>query len=125
MKTRSLWHSFQCAFAGLRDLLADGRNARIHVVVAVTVVAVGAWLGISRTEWAILALTIGTVLAAEAVNSSIEHLVDLVSPEHHDLAGRAKDCAAAAVLLLAVAAIISGLLIFGPPFLSAMRNLVS
>jgi diacylglycerol kinase len=122
MKTRSLWHSFQCACAGLRDVLRHGRNARIHVAVAVAVLMAGGWLEISRAEWAILALTMGVVLAAEAGNTSIEHLVDLVSPEHHELARRAKDCAAAAVLLLVLAAVVVGLLILGPPLATTIRT---
>lgn len=120
MKTRSLWHSFACAFAGLRDVVRGGRNAKIHVVVSVAVIAAGFWLNISRTDWAILLLTIGAVFAAEAMNTAIETMVDLVSPEHHDLARRAKDCAAAAVLVLVIVAVAVGLVILGPLLASAI-----
>lgn len=121
MKTRSLCHSFACAFAGLRDVVRDGRNARILVGIGILVIAIGFWLSISRTEWAILLLTIGAVFAAEAANSALESAVDLASPEHHELARRAKDCAAGAVLILAIAAIAIGLLILGPPLAKALR----
>ncbi|TXT36369.1 MAG: diacylglycerol kinase [Planctomycetota bacterium] len=115
MKTRSLWHSFACAFAGLRDVVRSGRNAKIHVVIALAVVAAGFCLKITRTEWAILLLTIGAVFAAEAANTALESVVDLVSPDHHDLARRAKDCAAGAVLVMAITAVAVGLLVLGPP----------
>ncbi len=115
MKTTSLWHSLRCGFVGLWDVLKSGRNAKIHVGVTLFVVATGLCLPLSRTEWAVLVLTIGAVVAAEAANTAIEHVVDLVSPDHHDLARRAKDTAAGAVLVLALAAIVIGLLILGPP----------
>lgn len=115
MRTRSLWHSFVCAFAGLRDVVRGGRNAKIHVVIAVVVIAAGFSLDISRTDWAILLLTIGAVFAAESANTALESVVDLASPEHHELARRAKDCAAGAVLVMAIAAVAVGLLVLGPP----------
>lgn len=121
MKTRSLWHSFECAFAGLIAVVRGGRNAKIHVGVALAVIVVGCCLRISRTDWAILVLTIGAVFSAEAANTAIESVVDLVSPEHHDLARRAKDCAAGAVFVLAVAAVVVGLMILGPPLAAAIR----
>ena len=121
VKTRSLWHSFACAFAGLRDVVRGGRNAKIHFVIALTVIAAGFCLNISRTDWAILLLTIGAVFAAEAANTALESVVDLASPEHHDLARRAKDCAAGAVLVMAIAAVAVGLLILGPPLASAIE----
>lgn len=120
MKTRSLWHSFACAFSGLRDVVRGGRNAKIHIVIALVVIATGLWLKISRTDWAILLLTIGAVFAAEAANTALESVVDLVSPDHHELARRAKDCAAAAVLMLAIMAVAVGLLILGPPLATAI-----
>lgn len=121
MKTRSLRHSFACALAGLRDTLRVGRNAKIHVGVALAVIVAGFGLNISRTEWAILLLTIGAVFAAEAANTAVESVVDLVSPDHHDLARRAKDCAAGAVLVMAIAAVAVGLLVLGPPLAKVIR----
>ena len=120
MKTRSLWHSFACAFAGLRDVVRTGRNAKIHVGVALAVIVAGCCLKITLTDWAILALTIGAVFSAEAANTAIESVVDLVSPEHHDLARRAKDCAAGAVFVLVIAAVVIGLMILGPPLATAI-----
>ena len=68
------------------------------------VVALGVSVRISRLEWALLALAIGAVWAAEALNTGIEFVVDLVSPDHHELAGKAKDVAAAGVLLASLSA---------------------
>ena len=112
MKTRSLLHSFRCAFTGLWDVIRSGRNAKIHFVIAACVIAAGFWLNLARIDWTVLILTIGVVCAAEAANTAIEHLVDLVSPEHHELARRAKDAAAASVLIMAIAASVIGLLLF-------------
>lgn len=122
MKTRSLWHSFRCAFTGFRDVLDGGRNAKIHLGIATAVIIAALWLDLSRTDWAILLLTIGAVFSAEAANTAIESVVDLVSPEHHELARRAKDCAAAAVLALVIAAVVVGLVILGPPLVSGCRS---
>ena len=117
-KSNSLWQSFRCAFAGIRDVIKVGRNAKIQFVIAAIVVTASLWLPLSRTDWAILSLTIGAIIAAEAANTAIEFVVDLVSPDHHELARRAKDAAAGAVLILAMIAVIVGGLILGPPLFS-------
>lgn len=106
--------SFKYAFQGLKDLFRSQPNARIHVAVAILVVAMGIWLQLNTAEWAIISLCIAWVLAAEAFNTAIEYLTDLVSPDYHILAGKTKDAAAAAVLLSAVGAAAAGLWILGP-----------
>jgi len=106
--------SFRYAFAGLGYLVRTQPNTRIHLAMAVTVVALGLWLGLPARDWAVLALTVGLVLTAEAFNTALETLVDLVSPEPHPLARTAKDVSAAAVTLAAVAAVVVGLLVLGP-----------
>lgn len=70
------------------------------------------FFGITRTEWIVIILCIGVVIAAELFNTAIEKLVDLVSPERHPIAGQVKDIAAGAVLVCAVAAAIIGIIIF-------------
>ncbi|MEJ2560322.1 MAG: diacylglycerol kinase family protein [Anaerolineae bacterium] len=107
--------SFKYAFAGLWYVFRTQRNARIHLLVATIIVAVGLWLGLNRTEWAIIALTIGMVLAAEAFNTVAEAVVDLAAAEYHPLAKVAKDVAAGAVVLMVIAAVVVGALILGPP----------
>lgn len=111
---RNLLMAFVYAGAGIRHFLRQ-RNARIHLLAAVGVVAVAAWLGVSRVEWAALILCIGMVIAAEAFNSAIEAMVDLLSPDIHPSAKTAKDVAAGAVLIAAIAAAVVGVLILGPP----------
>ncbi len=110
---RKRLRSFRYAGAGIRRLLRED-NARIHAAAAVVAVALGAWLGLSLTEWAAVVLCIGMVLAAEAVNSAIESLCDLVSPGYDEHIKHAKDLAAGAVLLLAAAAAAVGALVFLP-----------
>ncbi len=106
--------SFRYAFQGLADLFGNELNARIHAFFAVAAVAAGLFFQISATEWAIVSLCIGSVIALEAMNTALERLTDLVSPEHHPLAGRAKDAAAASVFVAAIAAAAAGLFIFLP-----------
>jgi diacylglycerol kinase len=106
--------SFGFAFKGVSTLFRSQPNARIHLVAMVLAIGMGFCLKISVTEWALVALCIGAVLAAEAFNSALEFLTDLVSPNYHELAGKTKDVAAAGVLLTACGAAASGLLIFGP-----------
>jgi diacylglycerol kinase (ATP) len=106
--------SFVYAGAGFRRCWREERNFRIHFTVGILVVIAGVLLDITRMEWIAVALCIGIVPAAELVNSAIERLTNLISPANHPLAGAAKDMAAAAVLLLAIAAAAVGLLIFVP-----------
>ena len=70
--------------------------------------------GLSQTEWMAVVIVIGAVLSAEAINSSIESLADLVSPEYNEAIKKTKDLAAGAVLIMAIAAAIVGSIIFFP-----------
>jgi len=78
------------------------------------VIIAGLYFGIERWEWAILTGCITLVIAAEALNTAIEFLTDLASPEYHPLAGKAKDTAAAAVLFCAIGAVVIGIIVFWP-----------
>jgi diacylglycerol kinase len=93
------------------------RNFKVHCGVLLGVVLMGLWLKVGLGEWAMVALAAGLVLQAELVNTALEAIVDHVSPEFHALAKVAKDCAAGAVLVSALAAVIVGLLIFLPKLL--------
>jgi len=106
--------SFKFAFAGIKEVMFYQHNARVHLLVAVFAVLMGWLLHISSIEWCFIVLAIGLVLFAEAVNTAIEHFVDLVSPEHQALAGKIKDIAAGAVLICAITALVIGLIIFLP-----------
>ena len=111
---RARANSFVYAFRGLATLLRREHNAWIHLALATAAVAVGAWWRIERWEWAAVAFAVTGVLAAEAINTAVETLADAVKPERHPLVGRAKDLAAAAVLLAAAGAAAVGLIVFGP-----------
>jgi diacylglycerol kinase len=115
MRSRNLAESFRFACAGLWYALRTQRNTRIHLAIAAGAIALGLWLGLSYTQWAVLALTIGFVLVSEMLNTVAETLVDLISPGYHPLAKVVKDVTAAAVLLGAIIAVIVGLLVLGPP----------
>lgn len=106
--------SFRYALNGVRLLIQKEHNAWIHCFAAVCVVTAGFLLGLSEMEWIAAVIVIGAVLAAEAVNSAIEALADLVSPDYNEAIKRTKDLAAGAVLITAIAAAIVGLIIFYP-----------
>jgi diacylglycerol kinase len=105
--------SFGHALRGLA-VFARQPNARIHIVAAVLVTALCWWLQIDVLEWLFIILAIVVVLAAEALNTALEYVVDLVSPERHPLARDAKDVAAAAVLICSVGAAIIGVMVLVP-----------
>lgn len=107
--------SFRYAFAGIGYVIRTQPNAWIHAVISLGVIILGAWLDLARIEWALIVLAMGVVWAAEIMNSAIEAVVDLVSPEPHPLAKVAKDCAAGAVFVTAIMAVVVGLLVLGPP----------
>jgi diacylglycerol kinase (ATP) len=104
--------SFACAFRGLWRLVATQWNARFHAVATVLVVAAGFKAHLCREEWALVALAIGLVWAAEGVNTAIEFALDRVSPEAHPLVRDAKDIAAGAVLAAAITAVVIGAIVF-------------
>jgi undecaprenol kinase len=108
--------SFRYALQGIR-FAWQGRNFRIQCFIALIVIVTGAWTKLSFTEWMIVFLLIGLVLSFEIFNSAIESIVNFVSPEFHPLAGKIKDLAAGAVLVMSIAAAIIGLIIFVPHFL--------
>lgn len=106
--------SFRYAFRGAADLFASQPNARIHLAAAAAAIGAGFWLKISPSEWLAVLVCIALVFSLEAANTAIEYLTDLVSPDFHPLAGKAKDAAAAAVLLAAIGAATVGAVIFLP-----------
>lgn len=107
--------AFRYAFLGWGHVLKTQQNAWIHSFVAAVVVALGSWLRLNAQDWAIIVVTIAMVFTAEFINTAIEAVVDLASPAQHPLAKVGKDVGAGAVLVSALAAIIVGLLILGPP----------
>lgn len=103
----SLLISFKYAWAGASYAFQTQRNFRIHVIVGSLAIGLGIFLHLSAVEMSVIGLTIGAVLAMELLNTALESVVDLtVKQSYHDLAKIAKDCAAAAVLVSAIAAVI-------------------
>ena len=117
---RSRIRSFGYAFRGTKSLVTQEPNAWIHCCAAACVIIAGGLLGLSRWEWVAVVIVIGAVLAAEAFNSAIEALSDLVSPGYNEAIKRTKDLAAGAVLLTAISAAIVGLIIFLPKIISIL-----
>ena len=111
---RARLRSFRYAFAGVRLLLREEHNARIHATITVLVVVAGIVLRVSPVEWGVLVICIGMVLAAEAFNSAIERVANYLTTERDDRIRDIKDLAAGAVLLCAIAAAIVGLIVFVP-----------
>jgi len=110
--------SFKYAFYGLKVLIVEEHNARIHFVVTIVVFAFGWYFKINRLEWIALLICIGLVVAVEAINSAIENLADFVCTEPHPTIKKIKDLSAAAVLVAALTALLVGLLVFVPKLLS-------
>jgi diacylglycerol kinase (ATP) len=106
--------SFRHAFRGIATLVRTQHNSWIHLVASVLVVSIGLFFSLSGTEWAALILAMGLVWLAEALNTAVEFLADEVSREKRELIGKAKDTAAAGVLLAALAALAVGILVFAP-----------
>ena len=117
--------SFIYAIQGIKTALKSEVNLKIHLSVALLVLICGFLFQISITEWLIILLCFGLVISMEIMNTAIETLVDLVSPNKHSLAGKAKDLAAGAVLITAIFAALCGLIIFVPKgwiFLTSCLN---
>lgn len=106
--------SFRFAFTGLADLILSEHNFRIHLIVLILVIAAGFLFGISPAEWIAVIVVSAIVMISEALNSSLEQLADLISPGQNEKVKKAKDMAAAAVLIAALASVITGLIIFLP-----------
>ena len=123
MTVKDRMASFTYAFKGIRDLFTTQPNAKIHATVAILCLAAAWYFQLTSTEWCIVVFAIFSVLAAEAFNTGLEHLTDLVSPDFNELAGRTKDVAAAGVLLTAMGAATVGLIIFLPKFYALFSNL--
>ncbi|NLP05427.1 diacylglycerol kinase family protein [Candidatus Fermentibacteria bacterium] len=104
--------SFRYAFNGVAVILRTQPNARIHLLATVVAVGLGLLLGISGGEWLAIILAIGLVWVAEGFNTALELLADRVAPDFHPLVGRAKDSAAAAVLLAAIASVVIALIVY-------------
>ena len=112
--------SFVYAFKGIRELFVSQPNAQIHLVAIVVIGALGSYIGLSNMEWCLIIVCMALVLVAEGMNTAIEFLTDLASPDFHPLAGKAKDVAAGSVLI----AVMLGGIVWGIIFLPKLLSLV-
>lgn len=117
---KKLLNSFGYALKGMYFVLKEQQNMRIHAVAVLVVTVVGLFLGLTAVEWSLIALSIGGVMAAEMMNTAIEGLVDFVSPQFDERAGKIKDIAAGAVLLTAIVAAVVAVYIFGNKIFNAL-----
>lgn len=115
---RKVGRSFRFAGQGILDLFRFENNAKVHLLIAGLVMLAGVYLQLSRVEWALILTQIGLVWAAEAFNTALEKLCDFVSPGLHPHIKAIKDLASGAVLILAITAVLVGLLIFGSRLLA-------
>lgn len=111
--TSSLKDAFACALAGILAASRE-RNFRIELCFAVAAVVLGFAFSISLPEWLAVVVCIGLVLGTECLNTSLEAVVDLAMPDQHPLAKRAKDAAAGCVLLLSLASLVVGVVLYAP-----------
>lgn len=114
---RQLFNAFRWSMKGLRAGWRHEASFRLEAMLAVVLVPLGLWLGDGALEKIALVLPAVLVLSAELLNSAIEAVVDKVSPEIHELAGRAKDMGSAAVFLLLMFTVLSWALILVPRWL--------
>ena len=119
---KKLFRSFGFACKGIKAVISSEVNMKIHLTVAILVVAAGFLFRISNFEWIAVILCIGLVFSAELFNTSIETLVDKVSPNKDPLAGKTKDIAAGAVFVTAIISVIVGILIFLPKIISLFHG---
>jgi diacylglycerol kinase len=109
--------SFGFAFNGLKILIREEPNARIHLFATLCTVIAGILLKVSVIEWIALVFAIGFVFTLEIVNSAIENIADFISPERHDMIKRIKDLSAAGVFVSALTALVIALIVFLPKIL--------
>jgi len=111
---------FEFALKGIKTAFSEEAHLRFHTIAAIIVILFGFYFDLSTIEWLIIVVCIGGVIAFELINSAIESLVDLKSPEQHPIAGKVKDISAGAVLIISIASAIAGSLIFWPHICSVL-----
>ncbi|MBT2288114.1 diacylglycerol kinase family protein [Paenibacillus albidus] len=122
---KKFWHSFRFAAHGIAAAFKSELNMKVHTIFALVVLLAAAFFRLPVASWMILAVAITLVLTAELLNTAIEATIDLVSPELHPLAKKAKDTAAGAVLLTAVFAVIAGVYVFYHPVMDWIAGFMS
>lgn len=127
LDAKRLGRSFKAAFEGIYSTYKKEQNIKIHTVIAILVIIAGFIFKINYIEWLVCLVLIGFMLMAEFFNTAIEYVVDLASPDIHPLAKAAKDTASAGVLMMAIIAAVTGLVIFIPKlidFIGGLENVI-
>lgn len=122
---QSLYRAFGCAMRGILTAVQTERNMKIHIAAALIVFIAAALLQLDRISWLFLVLAVSVVFIAELVNTAVEAIIDLVSPEEHVLARVAKDTAAGAALVAAVFAVAIGIMVFYEPVWEWIQSLTN
>lgn len=112
------------ALNGIRHCFSKEAHFKVHFLFAIGVIAAGVFLEISTYEWLIILVCIGSVLAAELINTAIETLSNIVHKEKHEGIRQVKDMAAAAVLIMAISAAVCGTVIFIPKIISFVKSMI-
>jgi len=112
--------SFGYAFNGLKIMLKEEHNSRIHLLAAIMVVIAGFFFQLSALEWTVIVFAIGMVFAFELMNSAIENIADFVSPGKNHQIKKIKDLSAAAVLMAVITTVVIGLIVFVPKIISML-----
>lgn len=115
--------AFSCATCGIKYALTTQRNFKVHAVFAVLAIILGLVLQIPQWSWLAVILCITAVFSLEVINTAIEAVVDMVSPEWHELAMRAKDCAAGAVFIFAIGSIVVAAVVYVPAFIELIMRM--
>lgn len=121
-KSHSIIKSFPYAFRGIKDTILKEPNFKVQLVLGVIAIILGIYFRLNRAEWLILVISIFLVLIMELINTTLENLVDIVSPQIQEKARIVKDVAAGGVLMSSILSIIIGLIIFLPKVLALIAR---
>jgi diacylglycerol kinase len=114
--------SFRDAVNGIGTLLRYEHNTRIHLFIIVIVIIAGVLFGISEIDWMVILFVSGLVFVSECFNTAVEYVSDLITDERNENIRKAKDVAAAGVLISATISVVAGLIIFIPEILKLLRR---
>ena len=110
--------SFRFAIKGIKNLIINEHNARIHLTALLVVIGLGLFLKLELMEWVAITIVSGIVILTELINTAIENLADIVEPKWNEKIGKIKDYSAGAVLVAAIVSVIVGGIIFIPKFIA-------
>ena len=113
--------SFRFAIKGIKNLIINEHNARIHLTALLVVIGLGLFFKLELMEWVAITIVSGIVILTELINTAIENLADIVEPKWNEKIGKIKDYSAGAVLVAAIISVIVGGVIFTPKFIALFK----